>query len=87
MPDFVIQSPHTKEECLQALDDTLALGEDVLAKFEYGCMTGDHTAYGVVQAADADAATRLVPESLRSKATVSEVTRISADQIRAYHAA
>jgi hypothetical protein len=87
MPDFVIQSPHTKEECLQALDDTLALGEDVLGTFEYGCSTGDHTAYGIVRAADLDAATRLVPENLRERATISEVTHVSADQIRQYHQA
>ena len=87
MPDFLIESPHTKEQCLKALDDTLALGEDVLGKFEYGCMTGDHTAYGIVQAADVDTAKRMVPENLRSEATISEVTPISADQIRQFHQA
>jgi hypothetical protein len=87
MPDFVIQSPHTKEECLRALDETLALGQDTLGKFEYGCGTGDHTAYGIVQASDIEAATRLVPEFLRDKATISEVDHVSADQIRQYHQA
>ena len=43
---YLIESPHTKEECLQALDDVLARGPEFLARFEWGCMSGDHTGVG-----------------------------------------
>jgi hypothetical protein len=85
MADYLIKAPHTKEECLRALDETLGKGPDVLAQFEWGCMKGDHTAYGIVRAENVTAARNLVPEIVRNKATIQEVTRISPDQIRQFH--
>src|SRR5690349_18227579 len=34
MSDFMIESPHTKDECLHALDETLASGQEILAQYE-----------------------------------------------------
>jgi len=59
----------------------------VLAKFEYGCGAGDHTAYGIVAASSESEALSNVPESVRAKATAVSVSQISAEQIRAYHTA
>lgn len=85
MADYLIRSPHTEAECLTALDQTLQEGKEVLSQFEWGCMKGDHTAYGIVRADNENAARKLVPELVRSKATVQEVTRITPDQIRQFH--
>lgn len=86
MARFMITSPHTKEECVRALEETLAEGEDVLEKFEFGCKSGDHTAYGVFEAANENSARRFVPGFLRPKARFVEVVRFSPEQIRAIHA-
>ena len=87
MTDFIIRSPHTKEECLAALDETLKEGPEVLAKFEWGCAKGDHTAYGIVKAENQTAALNYVPRLVRSKAIVQEVARVTPDDIRSYHRA
>jgi len=50
MAKYLIESPHTEEECLQALDETLEKGTDLLAKFDWGCMSGEHTGWAVVDA-------------------------------------
>ena len=34
MAKYLIESLHTEEECLKALDETLAKGTDLLAKFD-----------------------------------------------------
>jgi hypothetical protein len=82
---YLIESPHSKEECLQALDDVLARGPEFLARFEWGCMSGDHTAWAVVEAGSETAARSLVPVLVRSKARVVEVSKITPEQIRSFH--
>jgi len=85
MAKYMIESPHTKAECLAALDGTLAKGPDVLAKFEFGCMTGNHCAWAIVEAPNEASAKALVPSEVVSKARVVRVDEITPDQIRAFH--
>ncbi|MBI5810418.1 MAG: hypothetical protein HZB21_04425, partial [Deltaproteobacteria bacterium] len=49
MSRYLIESPHTKEECLRALDETLAKGAQILNKFDWGCVAGDHTGYALIE--------------------------------------
>lgn len=58
MERYIVESPHTKDECLRALDEILAEGPAVLNKFDWGCQTGDHTGYAVVDA-DNETAVRI----------------------------
>jgi hypothetical protein len=85
MPQYLIESPHTKEECLKALDETLAKGPEVLNRFEYGCMAGDHRGWATVEAPSESQARDYVPSFLRSKARVVAVGRFTPEQIRSYH--
>lgn len=85
MSDFMIESPHNKEECLHALDETLAAGSEVLAKYEFGCGKGDHTGYAMVKAASEKEAIKLVPEFLREQAKIVEVAPYTPEQIRSFH--
>jgi len=85
MSKYLIESPHTKEECLKALDDTLDKGPDVLAKYQFGCMAGDHRAWAIVDATDEKSARNLIPQSLQAKTKVVELHEFTPDQIRSYH--
>lgn len=87
MPDYMIESPHTREECAQAIEETLKEGEDVLKKFAWGCMSGDHTAYAMVSAGSEMEARNMVPSLVRGKARVVKVDHITPDQVRAMHKA
>ncbi|KCZ71980.1 hypothetical protein ANME2D_01814, partial [Candidatus Methanoperedens nitroreducens] len=48
MARYMIEEPHTPEECLKALDETLAKG--LLDKAEFGCNAGVHTSWTIVEA-------------------------------------
>jgi|WetSurMetagenome_2_1015567.scaffolds.fasta_scaffold757547_2 hypothetical protein len=85
MPQFLIESSHTRQECLKALDETLAKGSEVLDKFEYGCMSGDHRGWATVDAPSEEKARELVPSFLRSKTRVVQVGKFTPEQIRSYH--
>jgi len=86
MKKFIIESPHTKEECLRALDEELAKGPEILKKFNYGCMAGDHTAYALVDVMDEKEARNLVPTFLLNKARIIEVGIFTPEVIKSLHA-
>ena len=85
MPKYVIESPHEEDECLQALDELGEKGEDILAKFVFACKAGEHTGWAYVEADDEDAALDIVPESVRDKASVHEVEKLTMEQIKEFH--
>jgi hypothetical protein len=85
MKKYMIESPHTKEECLRALDEQLAKGPEILRRFNYGCMARDHTAYALVDVRDEKEARDLVPAFLLSKARIIEVGLFTPEVIKSLH--
>ena len=85
MARYIIESPHTREECLRALDEELEKGKDILGKFDFGCKAGDHTAYAIVDANSKNDALKLVPTFLQNKARIVEVDKITPEMIRSFH--
>ena len=85
MTQYLIESPHTAEECMQALDDISGMGPKALAKWNFGCMTGDHTGWAMVTAADEQAALQMVPANLREKAHVHKLTKFTPAEIKKMH--
>src|SRR3989442_14203866 len=50
---FLIESPHTPEECLNVMDEVNKSGPKELASWHWGCLSGNHTGYRVAVTADA----------------------------------
>lgn len=82
---YLIESSHTKEECLDAMDKMSAMGPKHLSKFSWGCMAGDHTGYAITDADSESQAMDMVPPSLQSKAKVVPVEKYSQEQIKSFH--
>lgn len=85
MDKYFIESKHTPEECLRALDEILAKGSDHLARVEWGCMAGDHTGYSIVEARSEADALEGVPAFLRGKARAVKLNKFTPEQIRSFH--
>jgi len=83
--EYLVISPHTPEECLNALQGVADIGKDVLAKYDWGCMSGDHTGYLKVQAKNEAEALKAVPASIRSKARAVKVVKFTPEQIEKAH--
>jgi hypothetical protein len=85
---YLVISPHTPEQCLATLDAVSAEthGKEELAKWEWGCMSGDHTGYLMVAAASADDALKHVPELERGAARAIALNKFTPEQIAAFHA-
>ena len=82
---YLIESPHTNEECLAALDETLARGQDNLAAWSWSCKTGEHCGYALLEAANEAEARSLVPRIVRARARIHAVTPITAKEIERFH--
>ena len=82
---YMVISPHTAEQCLQALEDVQAMGSGMLAKWDFGCMDGDHTGYCIVSASSAEEALMKVPESERANAKAVKLHKFTAAELKAVH--
>jgi len=82
---YLIQMPHTKEQCLKALDDMVASSSDLLSMTEWGCMAGDHTGYVIVNAASEAAARNMIPAAERASARVIKLNKFTPEQIKSFH--
>lgn len=85
MRRYMLESPHTKEECLKELEGIMSEGRNVLDKFYWGCSQGDHTGYAIVDADDELKALNLVPGFIRNKAKAIEVQQFTPEQIKSLH--
>ncbi len=83
---YMIETPHTKEECLRALDEILAKGPETLRQFNFGCKAGDHTGYAIVDVKNEMDARNLVPGFLISKARIVPVDVFTPEVIKSLHA-
>jgi hypothetical protein len=89
MNTYLVISPHTPENCLATLDAIKAgtSGTEELARWEWGCMSGDHTGYMMVTAPSPGDALKHVPEAERGQAKVIALNKFTAEQIRTFHEA
>ena len=86
MARYLIESPHTGDECLLVLDWILAQGSMLLTKYEFCCMDEDHTGYLLIEVPSKEDARRLVPPNIRNKARIVELQKFTPEEIRSFHA-
>ena len=65
MQKFLIISPHTQDDCSQVVKQTLAIG--YLTHFYWGCKSGDHTGYAIIEAENKEQAMFSIPVLIREK--------------------
>jgi hypothetical protein len=85
MSRYLIETSHTPEECLLALDQVLERGPDVLDKFDWGCMAGDHTGWAVIEAESRSELEDKLPSSILDGARIVEVKKFTPEQVRSFH--
>jgi len=65
MQKFLVISPHDHEECTRVIKLTLAIG--YLTHFYWGCKSGDHTGYAMIDAESEKEALLSIPPVIRNK--------------------
>ena len=83
MKRFIVVSHHSGEDCVRALQESLAIG--YLTHFDWGCKDGVHTGWAVLEAEDKVQAMLSVPTFLRGQAQVIRLTKFSPELVSAMH--
>jgi hypothetical protein len=82
---YFVQSSHTPEQCVSTLTGMKDKGDALLNKFEFGCMSGDHTAYAFLEGTSEADVRQMLPKDMQSGAKIKKVDKFSADQIEKIH--
>jgi hypothetical protein len=91
MPLFLIETPHTPEECMASAQVWLALDaprkEELFELEVFGCEFGLHDAWLIAEFEDEREVERYLPksEALRGKARVFPVSRMSFEEMMRAH--
>lgn len=83
MPKFLVVSNHKGEDCIKALQETLAIG--YLTHFDWGCKDDVHTGWAILEAENKAQAIMSVPTFLRADATVILLTQFEPERVRRMH--
>ncbi|MBI2304512.1 MAG: hypothetical protein HYU86_07170 [Chloroflexi bacterium] len=86
MERYIIELPHTNEECLRALDETKERARELLPLIDWGCDVGNHKGWVALEARSQDEALSKVESPfLREKAFVCKVVKYTPKQIESFH--
>jgi hypothetical protein len=83
MDRFLVTSPHTIEDCKDAIKQVLYAG--YITHFEWGCMDGDHTGWVIIDAENAKEALMVVPPGQRGKAKAVKLVKFSRTDVEQMH--
>jgi len=82
---YLVIAPHTAEQCLTALDEINSMNPKSLAAWDFGCKSGDHTAYMTVSATSDDAVKAMLPASMRDQAKIIKLSKFTAADLKMAH--
>jgi hypothetical protein len=82
---YLVSTTHKPEECLNNLTEFKGKGDAFLSKFEFGCMSGDHTAYAFLEGASESDVRQMLPKEAQANAKIQKVDKFTVDQIEKIH--
>jgi hypothetical protein len=83
---FLIESPHTPEDCVTALDSIMSFSDKLFGRFDWGCKGGQHVGWATVEAQDETTARLFLPTKLRSDARVVPLNKFTIEDVQSFHA-
>lgn len=82
---YFVQASHTPEQCLNTLTEIKSKGDPFLSKFQFGCMSGDHTAYAFLEGKSEEDVRQMLPKESQANAKIQKVDKFTSDQIEKIH--
>ena len=76
MERYLIESPHSAEECSKVIEEVELAG--YLHQFEWGCKDGVHSAWAIIEAENRAHAKQIVPWMVRDKARIVKLAKFEA---------
>lgn len=73
MDRYLIETPHTAEDCHKLLEQISAAG--YLHHFDWGCADGTHCGWAIIETDNPAHAAQIVPWIVREKARIVKLTK------------
>lgn len=83
MDRYLIETPHTAEDCHHLLKQINAMG--YLFNFDWGCKAGVHCGWAIIEVENEAQAKLAVPPLVRHKARVIKLIKFDLDQEEELH--
>ena len=83
MNRYLIESPHTAQDCHSVVEQVRAAG--YLHNFDWGCLSGVHCGWAIIEAESEEQAHMAVPAIVRRKARVVKLNRFDPIEDQAVH--
>ncbi len=80
MDRFLIESTHDREDCKKVVKSVYAQG--YLHNCDWGCTSGVHTAWVVIEAENESQALWVVPPMLRAKAKATKLVKFDPEMVK-----
>jgi hypothetical protein len=77
MERYLIETPHTDQDCKLLVDQIYAMG--YLYHFDWGCKVGVHSGWAIIEAENEAEARLVVPPIIRNKARVVQLNKFTRD--------
>jgi hypothetical protein len=85
MARYLLECPHTAEECSEALDSIVSFSKEAINRFDWGCKSGDHVGWAIVEAQDEPTARLFLPTNIRRQAKVFALNKFTAEDVASFH--
>jgi hypothetical protein len=80
---FMVVVRHEPDECIDAIEETIAQGPGFQTAYDWGCLVGDHIGFVAVMAGSRQEAIEdYVPYQWRSRAEAYRVAPFTVDELR-----
>ncbi len=79
MDRYLIETPHTDEDCQRLIDNVYAMG--YIYHFDWGCDAGVHCGWAIIEAEDEEQARLAVPSLVRNKARVIKLKKYTPETL------
>jgi len=83
MDRFLVETSHEPKDCVHLLE--LMNAQGYLTHFDWGCLSGVHTGWAVIEADDEAEARFVVPPLVRGQARIVKVTKFDGAMLAAFH--
>ena len=83
MSRFLVEVPHEAgaPECLRAVEIFLRTGSHFLARADWGCLDGVHSAWMIVEVDSKEEARAIVPSAYRAEARIVQLNSFTMAQV------
>jgi hypothetical protein len=67
------------------MTDIKGKGDEFLSKFEFGCLSGDHTGYAFLSGNSEESIRQSLPKDVQTTAKIQKVDKLTSAQIEKFH--